>query len=224
MKINTIEAIFIREEKHRFLGVIAINGEECCCYIPSSSKLNNYFDVNNRHVLVVPIDNEKSRTKYRLLAICVETEWIVVDLNILNNILKEKYEREGYLVKLEQKVINGYRTDLVLQKDDLPRVIEIKGIISLATEVLVPINCGERANRQLVAINKILETQNCKVEYAFVVLSKSVRKIVINDKYKELKKNFTKCAKLGMDIKTYRVDLQKDEINILDERNIELVI
>lgn len=188
MKINTIEAIFIREEKHRFLGVIDINGEEFCCYIPSSSKLNNYFDVNNRPALVVPIDNEKSRTKYRLIAICVEAEWIVVDLNILNHILKEKYEREGYLVKLEQKVINGYRTDLVLQKDDLLCVIEIKGIISLAPEVLVPINCGERANRQLVSINKILKEQKYKVEYAFVVLSKSVRKIVINNKYKEFKK------------------------------------
>lgn len=224
MKIDTIEAVFIREEKHRFLGVININGEEFGCYIPSSSKLNNYFDVENKPALVVPIKNEKRKMKYRLIAIAVEEEWIVVDLNILNHILREKYEKEGYSVKLEQKVVDGYRTDLLIQKDDLSSVIEIKGIISLESEVFAPLNSGERANRQLVSISKILKEQKYNVEYAFVVLSKSVKKIVINNKHKEFKRNFLRCKKSGMDVKVYRIDLKKKEIKIFEDLEIELEI
>ncbi len=220
MKINTIEAIFVREEKHRFLGIISIDGEEFDCYIPSSSKLKNYFDVNNRPALVIPIEHEKSRTKYRLIAICVKDEWVVVDLNILNHILKEKYEREGYFVKQEQKIINGYRTDLVAENDDSLRMVEIKGLISLDTEVLAPLNCGERANRQLVSINEILSEKTYKVEYAFVVLSKHIKKIIINNKHNEFKKNFVECVRNGMDIKTYRIDLQKNEISIFEDSDI----
>ncbi len=222
MKINTIKATFVREEKNRFQGIITIDGKECECYIPCSSKLINYFDANNKPALVIPIDNEKSRLKYRLIAVRVGDEWVVVDLNILNSILKEKYEREGFLVKQEQKIINGYRTDLVAEKEGFIRAIEIKGIISLDSEVLVPFNSGERANRQLVLIKKILYEHIYEVEYAFVLLSKQIRKIKINDKYAEYKKIFGECVKSGMVIKTYRVDLKKDEITINEDVEIEL--
>lgn len=157
-----------------------------------------------------------------MIAISVNNEWVIVDLNILNHILKEKYESEGYSVKQEQKIINGYRTDLVAENDGTLKVIEIKGIISLECEVLAPLNSGERADRQLISRNEILSANNYKVEYAFVVLSNQVKKIKINDKYEEFKKAIIKCVKNGMEIKTYRIDLQKNEISIKEDEKIEL--
>lgn len=224
MKINTIEAVFVREEKHRFMGIITINEKEFNCYIPSSSKLKNYFEVNNRPALVIPIDNPKSKTKYRLIAICDEDEWITVDLNILNHILKEKYEREGYIVELEKNVTAKYRTDLIVKKDDLVRIIEVKGILSLDLETVFPLNCGERANRQLMSISEILNDQICEVEYAFVMLSSAVNKITINNKYREFKENFEKCLNSGMNIRIYYIDVQKNEINIFEKCDIEIKI
>lgn len=224
MKVELLEAIFVREEKNRFLGKINIEKKEYDCYIPCSSKLKNYFDVNNRPALVAPIENKKSRTNYRLIAVRADDEWVVVDLNLLNHLLKEKYECGGYFVKQEQNIVGGYRTDLVVEKEKSLKIVEVKGIISLQEEVLTPLNCGNRANKQLLAINEILANTKNEVEYAFVILSNHVKKIKINSRYDDYKKNFIECRDNGMKIRAYRIKIQKDELSVFEDSNIVIEI
>jgi len=96
--------------------LIEIEGKEELCYVASSSKLNHYLEIEQNEILVRENKSTNSELKYRVLAIKINNEWIIVDLQLINRAVKEKYEIRGISVEAE-KYIDDYRADLLIREN-----------------------------------------------------------------------------------------------------------
>lgn len=68
MNFELIKGIFIEESKNRFLCKVVVDGVLHECYVPSSSKIENYLNINNKEILLTRNQGGNRRTKYSLFA------------------------------------------------------------------------------------------------------------------------------------------------------------
>lgn len=126
--------IFKTEIKNRFLCIVTVDGTDTLCYIPSSCRLSNFINMNDRKVLLLPIKNKNARTKYSLYAIQYRRGFVPVGLSSVNQVIKNDLDRRlfSFLGSRKQvfaeKCIDGYKSDLYIEDSDT--VIEIKSILS----------------------------------------------------------------------------------------------
>lgn len=218
------EAIFLREEKRRFLCKIYIDGEEKLCHVPSSAKLRNYLDLKEHKALVTLNTSKNCRTDYKLMALYVDEQWVLVNLSIVNALVKEYKEEQGELVSGERKVSKEYKSDLVVRDEgsQKERLVEIKSIISMCDKAIVPHNSGERAIRQLKYLFMVLKKDCYLVEYDFVLLNKNIKRIEFDNQEKEYRRLFKQCKKKGMETHIYQIHVKKKYITIHEDHEIEI--
>ena len=65
---NSQEALFLAENKNRFVGKILLDNNESLCYIASSSHLKHFIDLKDRKILLLPIESKKSN--HKIFSIC----------------------------------------------------------------------------------------------------------------------------------------------------------
>lgn len=199
--------VFKTELKNRFLCIVNINNEDTLCYIPSSCKLSNFIDINNRIVMLLPV-SKKARTKYSIYAVKYRKSFIVLNLSMANDIIAEQLHRRmfNFLGKRngikKEKTIDGYKSDLYIEETDT--IIEVKSLLSFDQKAIVPTVFSERANRQLECIKKML-SRGRKVCYIFVSMYSGVKQIYINPAQKEYYKLFCECIEAGMSIVAFSV-------------------
>lgn len=224
MYIEMQEAIFLGEEKHRFLCKIIIDGEEKLCHVPSSAKLRNFLDLKENKALVTLNTSKNCRTDYKLMALYVDEQWVLVNLSIVNNIVKEFKEKQGELVASEKKVSKDYKSDLIVWNElsQKERLVEIKSIIAMCDNAIVPHNSGERAIRQLKYLLMVLKKDFNLVEYDFVLLNENIKRIEINKQEKEFRRLFKQCVKKGMKTCIYQIFVKKNYITIYENHEIEI--
>ncbi|WP_158289638.1 DNA/RNA nuclease SfsA [Paenibacillus flagellatus] len=208
---ETIKGIFIKESKNRFLCTVLINGLVNECYVPSSSRIENYLELHNREVLLTKNQSKKKRTEYSLFAVKYYNKYILINLNMINSIVQFMIQENklktlsGFSIKREQ-LINRYKADLLLENEEGIRiVIEVKGIISSKQEVMFPSIYSERAILQLSRIKQLLQAGE-KVSYIIVSLSPTVRRIILDDTYREYYHSFKECLELGMQVQAFSVN------------------
>ncbi|WP_284907569.1 DNA/RNA nuclease SfsA [Bacillus sp. lyk4-R2A-2] len=222
MYLETIRGIFVSEYKNRFLCNVLIDNEMVECYVPSSSRIQNYLDLKDCEVLLTKNKSSKSRTSLSLFAVNIQQSFVILNLNKVNSIIEELINRREiykdniFNVCREKVLENKYKSDLYLvdTEGNTEIIIEAKGIISDQRDVYFPQVNSERSLEQLIKINELL-LDGKKVHYYFVSLSPFTKKIHLKEDsdYTMLLK---KCIVHGLEIKPLRIlydgrSIQHDE-------------
>lgn len=200
-----ITAKFIEECSNRFLCLCEMDGEIIECYVSSSSKLEKYIKLKNKKVMLSENRGKNLRTSYTLQAAKVNGHWVLLNLNLINELYFEMLVHVRKIAADEiqrEKFVEQYKTDFYIDKQKL--LIEAKGILADTKEAVYPVvSCG-RALRQLYAIYERLR-EGFSVEYGFVLMNSSIKHIQINPKEEEVRMMFKKCIGAGMMVKFYSV-------------------
>ncbi|WP_119865503.1 DNA/RNA nuclease SfsA [Clostridium isatidis] len=99
-------------------------------------------------------------------------------------------------------------------------IIEAKSIIGVKREVTFPNVPMERAIHQLEKLGELLN-KGYRVQYYFVSLSPIVRKVIIDDYYKEYKELLRTCVEEGLSIKGITLQYNGSEIIAREGLKIE---
>jgi DNA-binding protein, stimulates sugar fermentation len=216
--INIEQGIFVRELKKRFLCQVKIDDKEHLCYIPSSCRLDNFFDLTGKNILLVPTKGSKATTKFALLAVEFKKNYIILNSNLANKVIEQNiysrrfcYLGKRKLVKREL-VVDNYKCDLFIE--DSNTLIEIKSIITDNDTGVFPSVYSQRALRQLDQLYYCLKNGR-KVVYIIVSLNPYLRSVYL-DRKSDFYPKFKKCINCGMRIRAYTCKLNKEE-------NIELL-
>ncbi len=204
-----IEGIFIEESKNRFIGKVKVNGTIFECYIPSSSKLENFINIKNKRVLVTENKKKGIRTKYSLFGVFYRNRLIVLNLNIVNKLFQEiiksgQYKEYNDFSEVRREAAyKGYKADILLDgKEKL--VVENKALIDVKKAATFPTVYSERAIEQLEKLDKLLY-DNCKVCYNFIALSPFINSVRINTDELEYYTAFMQCVNHGMQVNGYKL-------------------
>lgn len=219
IKEEIIKGIFIGEEKNRFIASVSIDNKICECYIPSSSKLENYINLKGKEVLLKKNKDSKSRTKYSLLAVKYYNSYVILNLNMANNLVLEYIQHKEFITIKREKFINNYKSDLFIE--DINKIVEVKAFIATRKEVIFPTVYSERALKQLREI-KILLNKGYKVDYYFIGLSSIVKKVKINGEKVEYYKLLKECIDKGMDIRGFNIKYEDNSISIYKKIKVEI--
>lgn len=221
---NLTNGIFKKEAKNRFLCNIEINDKQEECYIPSSSKLENYIRLRNKPVLCLQNKSPKSRTKLSLFAVKYRNKYIVLNLSILNNLIFS--ELDNPILKLDtinlsslpkmEKSFGGYKTDIYYNSAGIDNIIEIKGILSTTKKAGFPSVYSERSINQLIQLKNLL-INGTKVHYFLVSLSPFVKEIELNNQFVEYLSLFKECISYGMCVQAVSTSFNGREL-ILKEK------
>lgn len=214
-ELEIIEGTFIKESKNRFLCEVLVDGTIEECYVPSSSRIDNYLKLNKKKVLLSRNIGKNVRTKYSLFAVYYYNKFILLNLNKVNDILIQYLsetvldEKQIYTIKKEE-FINGYKSDLVIKEFNNPlgKIIEAKGIIDIRKEIHFPKVHSDRALKQLMNIKTLLKN-HYDVEYYFVSLSPIVKKVNITSLTPEYFKILCECLNSGLKIKGISINIDR---------------
>jgi len=225
LKSNIINGKFISESKNRFLCNVLINGSVEECYIPSSSRLENYLNLNNKDVILTVNKGKNTRTKYSVFAVKYYGKYIVLNLNLVNKLVEKYINRsnnygDDYTIFKEKKISN-YKADIIIDNKKELTIVEAKGIIGIRKNVIFPSVFSERAIDQLNKVNELLEN-GMKVEYYFVSLSPIVDRVIINNKEPNFKSLLSECINKGMKVNGFNINYMDKKISINKRIKIEI--
>ncbi|WP_066400339.1 DNA/RNA nuclease SfsA [Neobacillus mesonae] len=220
-KSTIINGEFLRESKNRFLCEVLIDGKVEECYVPSSSRLENYLKLKGKKVLLKLNSSEKCRTKYSLYAVKYYNKYVLLNLNMVNDIVSSYLEmklEDNYTDLKKEYKINNYKADLINfnEQKNIKTIIEIKGLISTRRAGLFPIVKSERAVRQLEQLEIMLQS-GYSIEYYIVSLSPITREISLNKEDEEFFKKIKSCIQKGMILRGLSVGNIDGEFKIIRE-------
>lgn len=222
---NILEGIFIEESPNRFLCHVLINGNLVECYVPSSSRLENYIKLRNKKVLLIKNKKVTGRTMYSLFAVNYYNQYIMLNLNMVNKVLVEYIIRKNAKYSIfKEKIIDGYKADIVIvnkKNNNNYKVIEAKGVIGTKNTVVFPNVYSERAIYQLHKIKELLQ-KGISIEYHFISLSPIVKNIILNQNEKEYFQLIKECIELGMEVKGFSLKLFENNVEIYKEIKVRI--
>lgn len=226
---ETIDGVFIMEHKNRFLCDVQFADASIHeCYIPSSCHLSNFIAMNGRRVFLQRNLSKRARTEFRICAVETQHGIVPVELVLSNRIIESELHqrRFNYLGarKVREKVIrehtiDGYKCDLYIP--ETKNILEIKSIISLNKYAYFPAINSERSCKQLIQISELL-SKGFKVDYIFVSMCKTVKRIIINRDVSEYYTQFVNCIKSGMRCHAYNLYINDGEPKIF--RSIQIIL
>ena len=202
---NTVEGIFLRELKNRFLCEVEINGTPVICYVPSSCHLGNFLKLQRRRVLLAKNQGNKTRTEYALFAMPYKRSYILLSPAVANQAVATSLRgrrfsflgaRQHYRSEFK---VDGYKADLFIE--DTKTIVEIKAVITTEAEAIFPTVFSERALNQLSALEQRLGSRQ-KVCLFVVSLNPYARKLRINSDG-EFYHVLTRCIDKGLILRAY---------------------
>ena len=165
---------------------------------------------------MVKNEGKKTRTEYKLHAVFVNDEWVLVNLNLINTLFEEYFRITNSEINLqrEKMIDNKYKADLYAVSNDEESIYEIKGVLSQDVEPLFPAVIGERAIKQLNFFSRTLLKKRININYVIIFLSSSIEAVRLNRKEQQYLRLFRRCVKRGMQVSFYKVICSKDEIHL----------
>lgn len=231
MKVNDIvTGVFIRESKNRFICEVSIKGKVQECYVPSSSRMENYLILRNKQVLLSE-NKVNARTKYSLFAVKYYNRYILLNQNLVSSILESVVVKELYpdfknYKVYKEHIIDGYKSDLALlnqdEKSNVALIIEAKSIISINKTSVFPKVRSERAEKQLIKIRELLKSGH-KVCYCFVSLGPFVKRIEIVDATHTYRDLLQECINEGLQVKGVSLKYENGEIQMNNTIEVDLM-
>ena len=225
MESRYVQGVFKCELKNRFLCLVSIDNIDTICYIPSSSRLENYIDLKNQRVLLIPTESKDARTKYAVFAIRKKQNYIILNTSIPNRVIGEELHKRrfSFLGKrknvVREKRIDGYKTDLFIE--DTNTLVEIKSIITNENNAAFPTVHSDRAINQLIRISKLLD-KGYNALYCFASLNPYVKKITVNKDESEYYKLFKECVDKGMTVSGLSLEMKNGEPSIKGNVRIQV--
>lgn len=215
LDLQLFEATFIEEGKNRFICTVNLDGELIECYVPSSSKLKQYINLEKKTVLISKNANQNARTKYALFAVKYYRKYILLNLNLVNKILGQYLMSNSELCISYEKVIDGYKADLITNDKNINAltIIEAKGIITTKKAEMFPSKYSERAIKQLVQIKQLL-FEGYKVDYYLISLSPILKNLYYDTSNVEFYQLFMECISNGLSVKALTVVYENNEFKI----------
>lgn len=204
-----IEGKFIEELKNRFLCSVEINGIPETCYVPSSSRMDNYIDLCEKHVLLSRNKSPKSKTDYSLYAVKEQDNWILLNTNMVNGLflpwITEK--NPDSIIIPEYQVSESYRCDYYVSSEHSKKIIEIKSILSTEMHIRYPKVWSQRLLRQLNDIYSLLK-QGIQVDLYFAVLNATTTTVTANHDLGDIRDALKKCIQNGLNVLYFNVLLK----------------
>lgn len=215
---NLKQAEFIRECKNRFICEVKFEGRVIECYVPSSCKLSNFFELDGKPVLIIPTSKHGTRTSFALFAVKYRNNYILLNSSfanriIIENITSRRFSFLGSRKKVYQEYfVSDYKSDIYI--DDTNTIIEVKSIMSTGTSAIFPSVYSGRAIEQLNAL-KTLILQGYNAHLVIVSLNPYIKNIFIC-KNSMLYGHLIECIALGMTVIGFSCRLIKNYV-LLDK-------
>lgn len=223
---NIVEAIFIQENKNRFICTIEIKGKFYECYVPSSTRLSNYLNLDGKKVLVIRTNNPKSRTNFSLFALIQQKRLILLNLNLVNTYTKKWMYKNysSFTIYPEKLVTKNYKADFYIEKKLSRKIVEVKALFCKGEELVYPKVKSDRLISQLFEIKTLLE-DGFQVELLFVCLNKRISQVIISEKWENISNLFKECIEQGMRISLAEMITNKEDFFSLRiiNRNINVI-
>lgn len=226
-KVEYIYGIFRYELKNRFLCLVNIDGIDTVCYIPSSSRLENFIDLKNKKVLLVPTEAKNARTRYSVYAIKKKQNYIILNTSVANNVIREALSKRRFYFLgsrksiLREKRIGNYKCDLYIE--DTNTLVEVKSIITEDHNAIFPTVHSDRAISQLKEISTLLDN-GYNALYCFVSLNPYVNTVKINSYEQEYYHLFCDCIDKGMQLFGVSIGLKNNMPVIRNSVNIDVKV
>jgi DNA-binding sugar fermentation-stimulating protein len=213
---NLTHAVFIKEQKNRFICEVELSGRSVECYVPSSCRLSNFIELKGKSVLVQPTNGYGARTEYSLIAIPYKHSYILLNSSLANRIVESSImgRRFSFLgkrlyIQKEQR-IEGYKTDLFIT--DSKTIIEVKSLISMDASACFPTVYSERAINQLKLLLDLLH-RGYNACYLIISLNPYVKEVLV-DIESEQCKLLRECISHGMMVKGFSCRLKDGNITL----------
>lgn len=226
-KNQVIEGIFVKEIKNRFLCFVMIDDKEVKCYVPSSSRLENYINLKNKKVLLTINRGRNISTKYSVFAVKYYNKYIILNLHYANKLFEFKLSEGAYEeysgsrpCKREIK-IDGYKADLFYETTE-KIIIENKAIISTKRKTTFPIANSQRGIEQLKKLEVLLK-KGYKVNYNLISLSPYVKTVKVDANKSEFYEHFLRCIRNGMQVFGYCLYISGQDMHI-ESKKITVII
>jgi len=219
---NYVEAVFLREEKPRFLCTVFLDGKEALCYVPSSCKLSSLIKLDGERVLLKPVESKSSKLRYALYAVMKQQGWILLNLAEVNKVIKDQIARRffSYLGKRKEiqteKIVEGYKADLFLPESHT--VIEVKTVLTEEKIGRFSTLQAGRTVKQLEQLKGLL-AKGYKVGYLIIALNPKTREITVT---KDLKELLQQCIAQGMQCHGYT--LKHEAENLVISKKIPIIL
>ena len=177
-----IKGIFIRR-RNRFIAEVAVNEQVETVHVRNTGRLRELF-IEGTPALLEPSSNPKRKTRYSLICVQKNGQWVNVDSTAPNYIVEEMV-RSGRLfsdvtyVKREQTFGNS-RFDLYVEHGGQKHYIEVKGVTLEVDGVArfpdAPTERGIKHIRELVEAKR----QGYGASIIFVIQMKGVHRFEPN--------------------------------------------
>lgn len=198
-----VVARFLREKPPRFLAEVDMCGKIIEVYVGNSAKVTKFIALNDKQVVLEPIENTDARCSYSLFAKDNGDIWLMLNLNKINDIFEEAYLAGGlrgyniYGYGATEVQVEKYKADYYIESERM--IIENKTIISNDDITCYPMEGTERSIIQLDNLYELL-LKGYQVRYNFFILTPWTKQIIWNEEYKKtLQRNIDR----GMRIQIY---------------------
>lgn len=212
------EGEFLQEESNRFICRVLVDGKEQLCYVPSSSRLCNYLNLEGKRVLLTPIKAKTASMQLALIAMPWKRSYILLNSSLANAIIEHNItgRRFHYLGQrahvIKEHRLGSYKADFFIE--DTKTIVEVKSVISSNDIASFPTVYSERSDEQLKVLLSYLK-QGYKACYIIVSLNPYTKEIVLypNMSWTEA---ILGCINAGMLIKGYSCRLNSKQFLVLD--------
>lgn len=211
-----IEGIFIKRP-NRFIAQIKINGKIEECHVKNTGRLKELL-LPGTLVLVEPADNPARKTKYSLICVKKEDQWVNIDSQVVNQIAAEWIAEGNFLpgatlIKRE-KTYGNSRFDLYVEVGEEKWYIEVKGVtLEKEQRALFPDAPTLRGVKHIHELIKCHE-EGYHTAVLFVIQRKGIREFMPNEeRHPEFAGALRQAQKKG--VKILAVDCIVDDRGII---------
>ncbi|SOC44517.1 DNA/RNA nuclease SfsA [Ureibacillus acetophenoni] len=229
MKYGEIVRGIFEKRINRFISEVYIDGVKIQVHVKNTGRLKELFQPG-AEVLLESTNNPNRKTKYSIIAVLKENNWVNIDSQAPNAVafdaVKEgKITEIGEVDFLKREVTYGAsRFDLYFKQGDEEGFIEVKGV-TLENEgiVMFPDAPTTRGTKHVLELAEAAE-KGYRCAILFVVQLKGCRKFVPN---RETDPAFAdallKAAEAGVQILAYDTVVTEDGMTLDSAVPVELI-
>ena len=220
-----IEGTFLRRP-NRFLAHVLVEGQEEVCHVKNTGRLKELL-VEGAKVLIEPSDSPKRKTKFSLICVEKEGQWVNIDSQVVNTIAAEWIRTGGLfpqveLVKREKRYGNS-RFDLYVETQEDKWFIEVKGVTLVENRRAMfpdaPTERGVKHVKELITCQK----DGYKSGILFVIQRKGVDCFTPHRlRHAEFADILKSAQAFGVNVMA--VDCMVDEKGIVIEKRIPVIL
>lgn len=219
------EGTFLKRP-NRFVAHVEINGQEEICHVKNTGRLGELL-LPGVKVLVEPAGDTKRKTKYSLICVWKENQWVNIDSQVPNKVAEEWISGGGLmkdvtLVKREQTYGNS-RFDLYVETKEMKWFVEVKGVtLNVDGIAMFPDAPTERGKKHVEELVKCLDDGYGGM-ILFVIQMKGVTGFTpFEERQPDFAEALRNARKAGVEI--YAVDCLVDGESIQADQRIPVLL